>query len=307
MTKRPFNELVLKIIAMVTMTLDHIGIFLIMYSGLSTYSMPDWTNALFVIGYIFKIIGRISFPLYVFMIVEGVRHTRKFWKYIVQLSLIGLAILLTQVFLGIFVYDMTTFSSPFIDLVLIALTIYLIKRKDKWSWFSILPIAYMVFTYVIGVIERANRIDILWLPGVIRPSYPLFGLLIGLGFYFGYKLAYISLINKEKRREIPEESLNSDMRYQSLANIFGIAFLVLVNTLVFTSGYIEINAVSAFLIFNNGFEFANIQTYSIMAALFIFLYNGKRGYNKPWFKYFCYLYFPVHIVVIFLIFFVIFR
>ena len=83
--KFSINEFVLKIIALVTMTLDHVGIFLLDYSGANLANNP-FTNAMFTTGFIFRVIGRIAFPLYIFMIVEGVKHTKNFWKYLVSAS-----------------------------------------------------------------------------------------------------------------------------------------------------------------------------------------------------------------------------
>ena len=46
----------------------------------------------------------------------------------------------------------------------------------------------------------------------------------------------------------------------------------------------------------------DIQLYAMLAGAFILLYNGRRGYNKKWFQYGSYLYYPVHMAIIYLIF-----
>jgi len=62
----------LKIIAMVSMTLDHIGV------------------ALFPQNMLLRILGRLAFPIYAFMIAEGCGHTRKPWRYFASMA--GLAL-----------------------------------------------------------------------------------------------------------------------------------------------------------------------------------------------------------------------
>lgn len=62
----------LKIIAMVSMTLDHIGV------------------ALFPQNLLLRILGRLAFPVYAFMIAEGCSHTRKPWRYFGSMA--GLAL-----------------------------------------------------------------------------------------------------------------------------------------------------------------------------------------------------------------------
>lgn len=58
----------IKIIAMTTMLIDHIA---------AVGAFPGWE--------IWRMIGRVSFPLYAFMLVQGFVHTRSRWKYLVRL------------------------------------------------------------------------------------------------------------------------------------------------------------------------------------------------------------------------------
>ena len=290
---------------MVTMTFDHVGLMLVSYSGAALSN--DFSNTMFLVGFIFRVIGRIAFPLYIFMIVEGVKHTKNFWLYFLRISIVGIVIMIAQIIISVSMMDISSFSSPFMDLMVIALMVYLLNRKDKFSWFSVLPIAFLIFTYVIQVVERANMISITWFPGVIRPSYSIFGLILGVGFFYAYRFAYLSLVKKSDRNEISEKDASKIDSYRLMTNTFASITLVMLNLLLFVIGYVIINNRDSLNVWSNGFTDSNIQTYSIIATLFIFFYNGKRGYNKPWFKYFSYAYFPLHIVIIFLIFYVIFR
>ena len=43
------------------------------------------------------------------------------------------------------------------------------------------------------------------------------------------------------------------------------------------------------------------QGLALIALIPIWLYNGTRGYNAKWFKYFCYAFYPVHFAVLYVI------
>ena len=75
------NGFFLKLIAFLLMTMDHIGIFLLMN--------PDTIQ----VGEIFRLFGRFAFPLFVLMLVEGVRHTKSFAKYALRLGIVATVII----------------------------------------------------------------------------------------------------------------------------------------------------------------------------------------------------------------------
>ena len=71
----PFNGLTsycLKLLAAATMVIDHIGVVF--------YPDDDW----------FRIVGRISFPLFVWLLVQGEAHTKDVWQYGLRLAALGL-------------------------------------------------------------------------------------------------------------------------------------------------------------------------------------------------------------------------
>lgn len=62
----------LKLLAMATMTIDHVG----------AYLLPQLP--------VLRIIGRLSLPIYAYMIAEGCRHSRNRWRYFLRLLGLGL-------------------------------------------------------------------------------------------------------------------------------------------------------------------------------------------------------------------------
>ena len=71
----------LKIIAMVSMVIDHVALHLLRF-------YPDYTVALFSVGskqvswyFLMRCIGRLAFPLFAFLLVEGFLHTHDRMKY----------------------------------------------------------------------------------------------------------------------------------------------------------------------------------------------------------------------------------
>lgn len=75
-----FSSSTLKIIAMVTMVIDHFG--LAIYTAI-----PNYSNEVYQVC---RMIGRISFPIFCFLLVEGFRHTRNVWKYAGRLFVFAL-------------------------------------------------------------------------------------------------------------------------------------------------------------------------------------------------------------------------
>lgn len=80
----------LKLIACLTMLIDHIGYEIIypLYSSISIVRSTDTMAAhtLYNIYYLCRMVGRIAMPIFAFLLVEGFHHTRNRKKYALRLA-----------------------------------------------------------------------------------------------------------------------------------------------------------------------------------------------------------------------------
>ena len=84
-----FNSAQLKVIGMTTMLIDHIGAFVLL-PWLQAGNAGDDFDRWALIYTIMRSIGRLAFPLFCFLIVQGFIHTRNAQRYIGRLGLFAL-------------------------------------------------------------------------------------------------------------------------------------------------------------------------------------------------------------------------
>ena len=91
----------LKIIALTTMFIDHIGAVLLergllpvissaVLAGHSFDYLPTDYETWYYVNFFLRLIGRISFPIYCFLLVEGFLHTKNIKKYAIRLGLFAI-------------------------------------------------------------------------------------------------------------------------------------------------------------------------------------------------------------------------
>lgn len=137
MEKKGMSQETLKLIACVTMLIDHIAASLVWQVMRNT---PGGGSAeLWCVYRTMRVIGRIAFPIYCFLLVEGFYHTRDLKKYIARL---GIGILLAEI-----PYDLVFFGgwtwesqSVMVTLLLGCLMMVAMERvKGFWKFVMIAP------------------------------------------------------------------------------------------------------------------------------------------------------------------------
>ena len=148
----------LKIIAMVSMLLDHVGLLF----------FPEEP--------IFRILGRIAFPIFAYMIAEGCRYTKNRTKY---LGMIGAMAVAFQVVY--FVAMGSLYQGILITFSLAIITIYsvdgLLKYKKPWALVAaVAGLCFVViFVCVLPVLLSETDFDI---------DYGVWGILLPVIVYF---------------------------------------------------------------------------------------------------------------------------
>ncbi|MEY8461772.1 TraX family protein [Streptococcus merionis] len=211
-----------------------------------------------------RYIGRLAFPIFAFLIVEGYFHTRHFPRYL--LRLVGLAIL-TDI--------------PFNLMV-----------NSTWSY---APFQNVIWTFVIGLItiwgidqSRARFPRPIWyltnallilsstfLADALGTDYHSLGVIMILGFYFF--------------RGNTAQKRSGQLSILVLANVI----LPNLQTLLLI-GYSNLALYWDYY----GFNLISPQVFALLALPLIWSYNGQQGYHTKMNQTFNYLFYPLHMLIL---------
>lgn len=272
------NSFVIKLIAIITMTIDHIGI------AISFYSSEPWID-------IFRIIGRLSLPLFCLCIAEGVRHTKHFGKYILRLGIVGTVVAVFYLVLYFTnqqsAQSLGMYGNIFVDLILGALAVYLLSRKE---WYfkigALLPVGLAIASFFSTSYEMGTNGIVWWFPFCIRTQYGFYGTILIIAFYLAYVLADTITTSYADKMGVDRDVVLPAGSTQFVANITSAIFL---SALSFIFWIVSTKVPC---------QYIPVQPYAILAGLIILLYNGRKGYSAKWFTWFEYLYYPIHIAII---------
>lgn len=216
------------------MLLDHVGIFL----------FPQIP--------ILRILGRISFPIFSFMVAEGCRYTHNKMRYFI--TIFGLGIIF-QVFYVLF--SKTLELNVFITFSLSIISVYSLQFFQKTLYDgTVLKKCLSAFIFLIVVV------GIFFLNKVFIIHYSFAGCILPV-----FASCFYNSANKETSKIV--KTMDS-IPFRVAFFVIGLLFVVL--------------------------TYKGIQIYSLFSIPLLLLYSGKRGKRKM--KYFYYVFFPAHIVIL---------
>ena len=281
------SNFILKIIALIFMTIDHVGVFL--------PSSP--------LQFTFRVLGKIALPIFIYTTLEGCKKTKDIKKYMLRLGVMSILMYIAIVIAQLVLYFnngyLLVFQNIFFTLLNLVFIYYLFfvnKNKNKRRM-VILPILIFIGSYIFfllrinGISEFISSIFVDGLTTMYGLEAPIMFVVALLGIYI-----YEEIVRKRLNND---ETLVTEFLYSKKAqlsrNIIMCLSIALVSLIMYSFTYENIPS----------FTFGNTcvyNTYFIICFPFILLYNGKRGFNNKIVNGAFYLYYPLHIGIIALIF-----
>ncbi len=291
------NEFAMKILALIFMTIDHVGLFLLAYLGSA--------NAC---GIVFRTLGRIAFPLFAFMLAEGIRKSHHKEKYLLRLASMWalIAIAQTVLFYGFGFNAIKSSTNAFADLLVGGTFLYCLNYlPGKKKAFALIPLLIALGSYAFQVCCM-NIPELSNAPYFYSPGYSLFGFALIVGFYYAKNI--VDRISSKYLEGSGQslEAFQESRSYQGLLNMLCACVLFLVTIICWGISYIP--NVSLDVLLMHASQNGEVgQSWCLLAILPILLFNGKRGPDSKAFRVSTYVYYPMHIAIIFAIFYVIFE
>jgi len=268
MMRRNFTAYQLKWIALITMTIDHFGVLV-----LNPYTNNNTMDTIYIIS---RLIGRLAFPLFAFMIAEGIYRTKHRYRYFSKLFAMALLIGLSM-----FVLEQININALagniFVDLSLAALAMILLKEK---SWL-IKPLGFLPISYVIWTSFESS------VPNFLRADYGLYGLIMMLVFFFTYSKRIQQKLTTLLR-------LNHGAGHNYV--LTSVALIMMHVVWYIMELLVSQGMPSGDLLANYLTRFVGAQTYALFASYFIYYYRGDKGNPPSWFQWFSYAYYPLHFI-----------
>lgn len=267
----------LKLIALALMTVDHIGEFI--------PNMPLWL----------RYIGRLSACIFFFCAVEGYTHTGSKRNYLLRLYLMNLLMTGIDIALPMLlgqkgVIPNNVFLEIFTMLFLVHLWDTYAEDKQKRILFPLLFIGYQIAVYWLmsGLLRYSSNAEI----SIVHA-------ILGCPLYMGANTIYVGCLipifyfcrNNKKRLAA---CFSGWVLLFCIYTVFAVPALVFNPLLEFlhidTFGFNDFGTVCS-RAFRTDFQWMMLFSLPLLLA-----YNGKRGKGP---KYFFYVYYPVHIAILY--------
>ncbi len=280
------NAFQLKVLAVIFMTIDHIGAF--------AFDVPFVQQQMIL----FRSIGRLAMPIFLFLNLQSIRHTHNQRKFLLRLYLAGMGSQLFVVAMNLCFGERFYYFNPgniLFTFFYVALDSLCIERiftalEQKKSRAAVCGVSVLLLSILPTVVYSPLLEFLLSFCHTQRAVFLLSGLLDSflpsfstMDYGFGLVILGVSMyLAKTKNRQCAVFAAFSCLcTAVTFAPTFGIPFL----RDVALSGIFP--------------EFFNeIQCLMLFALPILLLYNGERGKPSKWFFY---VYYPVHREIIFLV------
>lgn len=202
-------------------------------------------------------VGRIAFPIFAFLIVEGYHHTGNLKKYVLRLVLFAL---LSEI--------------PF-DLVVSGSAFYPFHQNVLWT-----------FLISIGLIHLNELVK--------GRTWPVKGLTVAGTLLMGYLLGIVTMV---------------DYYHAGILTVLAFYFFRGRKWWCYAGQLVSLTYINLELLGGLVYEirlfgetvFLHQQGFALLALIPIWLYRGRQGHHSKPFRLFCYVFYPLHLLLLGLI------
>lgn len=237
----------LKIIALVTMLIDHMALLLM---GSNVYM---------------HIVGRLSFPIFAFMIAEGARYTKNKLRYALTLLLAGAV--------SQFVYSFVLKTSVLNIIFTFLFSVLIIYALDLFKMCLFNSECKVIFKILSGILFASAVLSLYLMPRIIGSIFN-FDFYYSYGFYGAMCAAFASAPSSNRLKNPPQWLIKLD------------TIPVRVLCMAIPLFYYSIRS-------------GTIQMFSLLSLVLLLFYSGKKGDYKI--KYLFYIFYPAHLLLLYLI------
>ncbi|OQC11416.1 MAG: TraX protein [Tenericutes bacterium ADurb.Bin087] len=269
------NAFTLKLVAMSAVIIDHVALLFI------NPALPLYT--------FMRVIGRIAFVLYAFFISEGVIYTKNTNKYL--LRIFYLYLILQALIIGVLLYDpVYELKNIFATLLAGASLLVYFERKEWQKVYYLLP-----FVVLVTINLLAHFTKHAWLIAFAGDG-GLFGLAMITSFYVARKLA-VYLLKRYPLHDTDAENETANSGQKSAQHMYNIGCCV---SLLFIALIWYILSV-----YNSDMPDGALQSFSLISIPLLLLYNGRLGHSSKAWRIIYYAFYPVHVVLLVVVFIII--
>ena len=228
------------------------------------------------IGYMFcpdvmilRILGRISFPIFAYFIAEGCKYTKNRLKHFLTIFILGvifqIVYTISNNFDGSYLNIFITFSISILLIYLLQLIKHLIIDKNNIVLSILCTILLIVSIFLVYFMCNLSKFNI---NSKLVLDYDFYGAILPL---------IISLFEFRRYNTYNKILKKLDSKYPTL--------------ILFTLGLFLLAITSRAYLHN-----INIEWFSFISLIFMLFYNGMRGHYNL--KYFFYVFYPIHLVIL---------
>lgn len=242
MEKRKFEltSVGLHIFAMIFMLADHLWA--------TVFTNAQWLTQ----------VGRLAYPIFAFMIVEGYTHTNNLKKYVLRL----------------FIFAVIT-EIPF-NLMVGNRAFYYVHQNVLWT--------FLISIGLVHLNALAGKTGKLWLKLITMAGTVALGYVLGYATFVDYNAAGIFTV-------LLFYFFRGRKWWCFLGQLVGLYYI---NVELLQGLFIEVE------LFGHSFELVQ-QGLAILSLVFIWLYRGRQGKKSKAFQYFCYAFYPAHMLILWIV------